>query len=165
MAPSLSLSLPLIRLSIKLKAMGGEVTNLFYAARSILDYIALRPEWYSWPVRYDFNILRSVGIQVEKSPRPYAVRRDKRRHWIERIIESSAGPAIIEIFPFPSNISQRRGQVYYRVGNRYFAEESLSSSRIGCYLSSLENKNFNDNECILILDDCEEANHVKFRFA
>lgn len=44
MAPSLSLSLPLIRLSIKLKAMGGEVTNLFYAARSILDYIALRPE-------------------------------------------------------------------------------------------------------------------------
>lgn len=43
---------------------------------------------------------KSVGIQVEKSPPPlYAVRRDKRRHWIERIIESSA---IIQIYPIPS---------------------------------------------------------------
>lgn len=42
-----------------------------------------------------FSEFSSKGIQVEKSPRPYAVRRDKRRHWVERIIESSAGLAII----------------------------------------------------------------------
>lgn len=47
-----------------------------------------------------FPEFSAKGIQVEKSASPYAVRRDKRRHWVKRIIESSAGLVIIVGFFF-----------------------------------------------------------------